>query len=69
MRLESEDGELHDYRIVGPDETDAGRGWISIDSPIARAALRARADSEFEVELPTGRMRFVVVQVSYTSLD
>src|SRR6478672_3606829 len=35
MRLESEDGQIHDYRIVGPDETDAARGWISIDSPIA----------------------------------
>ena len=69
VRLESEDGELHDYRIVGPDETDAGLGWISIDSPLARAALRAREDAEFEVELPAGRMRFVVLQVSYTVLD
>src|SRR5215467_1286802 len=47
MRIESEDGALHDYRIVGPDETDATRGWISIDSPLARAALRAREDVEF----------------------
>ncbi|HEV7489836.1 MAG TPA: transcription elongation factor GreB [Rhodanobacteraceae bacterium] len=68
VRLASEDGELHDYRIVGPDETDAGRGWISIDSPLARAALRAREDAEFEVELPAGRTRFVIVQVSYTTL-
>ena len=68
MRLESEDGTQHDYRIVGPDETDAARGWISIDSPLARAALRARADSEFEVELPTGKTSFVVVRVSYEAL-
>ena len=65
LRLESEDGALHDYRIVGPDETDAALGWISIDSPLARAALRAREDTEFEVELPTGRTRFVVVRVGY----
>jgi transcription elongation factor GreB len=45
MRVESEDGGIHDYRIVGPDETDAARGWISIDSPIARAALRAMTRS------------------------
>jgi transcription elongation factor GreB len=69
MRLESEDGELHDYRIVGPDETDAALGWISIDSPLARAALRAREDAEFEVEIPSGRMRFVVLKVSYTTLE
>ena len=29
-------GENHLYRIVGPDETDAKKGWISIDSPLAR---------------------------------
>jgi len=69
LRVESDDGDTHDYRIVGPDETDAARGWISIDSPLARAALRKRADDEFEAELPGGRMRFVVVRVSYSGLD
>ncbi|MGH8191290.1 MAG: transcription elongation factor GreB [Rhodanobacteraceae bacterium] len=58
-------GETHVYRIVGPDETDAKRGWISIDSPLARAALKKRIDEEFEAELPGGRMRFVVVSVHY----
>ena len=33
-------GECHRYRIVGPDETDAGLGWISIDAPLARAARK-----------------------------
>lgn len=52
-------------RIVGPDETDAAQGWISIDSPIARAALKRRVDDEFEAELPGGRARFVIVAVRY----
>jgi transcription elongation factor GreB len=65
MKLESADGAEHEYRIVGPDETDAARGWISIDSPLARAALKAKVDDEFEAELPGGRMRFVVVDVRY----
>jgi len=60
------DGELLVYRIVGPDETDAGRGWISIDAPLARAALGKRVDDEFDAELPLGRFRFVVVAVRYT---
>src|SRR6476469_4868157 len=55
VRLESEDGATHAYRIVGPDEIDAARGWISIDSPLARAALKARVDDEFEAEVPNGR--------------
>jgi transcription elongation factor GreB len=65
MKLESEDGVEHEYRIVGPDETDATRGWISIDSPLARAALKAKVDDEFEAELPGGRMRFAVIDVRY----
>ena len=65
FRVEDEHGAQHDYRIVGPDETDAARGWISIDSPLARAALKRRADDEFDAELPGSRARFVVLGVSY----
>ncbi len=53
------------YRIVGPDETDAPLGHISIDSPLARALLKKRADDELQVELPTGPTAFVVVDVHY----
>jgi transcription elongation factor GreB len=53
------------YRIVGPDETDAARGYISIDSPLARAALKKRIDDEFEAMLPGGRTRFCVLDVRY----
>ena len=55
------------YRIVGPDETDAKRGWISIDSPLARAMLKKRVDDEFEAELPGGGARFCIVDVQYAS--
>ena len=58
-------GECATYRIVGPDETDAAKGWISIDSPLARALLKKRVDDEVEVELPGGRRRFAVVAVGY----
>src|SRR4051794_33873216 len=37
--LEDEDGTRVTYRLVGPDETDARQGLISIDSPVARAIL------------------------------
>lgn len=58
-------GELLRYRIVGPDETDAERGWISIDAPLARAMLKKRVDDEFEALLPGGAVRFVIVAVDY----
>lgn len=58
-------GETRRHRIVGPDETDATRSWISIDSPLARAMLKKRLDDEFEAELPGGRRQFVIVDVAY----
>ncbi|WP_028917447.1 transcription elongation factor GreB [Pseudoxanthomonas sp. J35] len=58
-------GEVARYRIVGPDETDAGAGWISIDSPLARALLKKRIDDEVEAQLPGGPARFAIVAVDY----
>src|SRR5688500_7515954 len=58
-------GDTRRYRIVGPDETDAKLGYISIDSPLARAMLKKRLDDEFEAQLPGGTERFVIVEVSY----
>lgn len=60
-------GELSRYRIVGPDETDAATGWISIDSPLARALLKKRVDDEVEAQLPGGPARFAIVSVEYAS--
>ena len=60
-----ETGELSRYRIVGPDETDAATGWISIDSPLARALLKKRVDDEVEAQLPGGPARFAIVAVEY----
>ncbi|MEO5827037.1 MAG: transcription elongation factor GreB, partial [Luteimonas sp.] len=54
-------GEAARYRIVGPDETDARLGHISIDSPLARAMLKKRVDDEFLAELPGGNASFVIV--------
>lgn len=58
-------GDCQCYRIVGADETDAKLGWISIDSPLARAMLKKRLDDEFEAQLPGGPQRFVIVDVQY----
>lgn len=66
IELENVDsGETLRYRIVGPDETNAKLGWISIDSPMARAAMKKKLDDEFEAELPAGRTRFAITGVAY----
>jgi transcription elongation factor GreB len=63
--IEDDAGNVQHLRIVGPDETDAARGYISVDSPLARAVIKKRLDDEFEVELPGGRRAFAVVEIRY----
>jgi transcription elongation factor GreB len=66
IELENVDtGDIVRYRIVGPDETDARLGWISIDSPMARAVLKKRVDDELTMELPGGPAKFAVLAVDY----
>jgi transcription elongation factor GreB len=61
-------GQTTRYRIVGPDETDAALGHISIDSPLARAMLKKKVDDQFEVALPGRNGSFVIVAVSYADV-
>jgi transcription elongation factor GreB len=65
VELENDAGELSCYRIVGADEFDPGRNWISVDSPMARALLRRRVDDEIRVDTPGGQVQLVVVSVRY----
>jgi transcription elongation factor GreB len=65
VTLEDDDGMQQCYRIVGPDEFDAARGWISMDSPLGRALLRKAIDDEVKVEVPGGTKTFVITAVSY----
>ena len=54
-----------DYRIVGVDETDASKGFISIDSPVARALLGKTVGDSTEVELPECRAHIEVLAIRY----
>lgn len=69
--LDDEDGNEHRYRIVGADEIDLDKGWISIDAPLARALLKKQEGDEVSMNTPKGIIRYDVVSVEYTpsSLD
>jgi transcription elongation factor GreB len=67
ITLEDEAGEELVYRVVGPDEFDPQKGWISMDSPLAKALLKRGLDEEVEVRTPQGGCRYYVVDVSYRS--
>ena len=65
VRLEDEDGQEIEIRIVGPDEIDGARRHVSMDSPLARVLMGRRRDDEVTVEVPGGRRTFVVTEVRY----
>ncbi|TVR97038.1 MAG: transcription elongation factor GreB [Wenzhouxiangellaceae bacterium] len=65
VTLEEESGSSTAYRIVGADEIDGGEGWISVDSPVARALLGKRLDDEVSVPTPGGLRRFWVTDIAY----
>jgi transcription elongation factor GreB len=55
-----------EYRIVGVDETDAKLGFISIDSPVARALLGKGVGDSAEVELPENLVELEVLAIRYS---
>lgn len=65
VRLEHADGTEAEYRIVGPDEFDTKKGWISVDSPLARAILKKEEGDEVDVALPNGRETVCILDVQY----
>jgi transcription elongation factor GreB len=65
VALEDDDGDQTHYRIVGPDELDAGKGYISMDAPLGRALLGKALDDEVKVETPAGAKTYVIVGVRY----
>lgn len=65
VSLEDENGAETRLRIVGTDEFDPARGWISIDSPMARALLKQAVDDEVRVHTPQGERRYWIVAIDY----
>ena len=63
--IEDEDGNTFKYRIVGPDEINPEKNYISIDSPMAKALLGKTEDDEVEVRRPNGTSEFTIISVHY----
>jgi transcription elongation factor GreB len=65
ITLEDDDGEETEYRIVGPDEFDVAKRYLSMDSPLGKALMRKALDDEVKVEVPGGLKTFVVTAIRY----
>ena len=60
-----DDDQTVTYRIVGPDETDAKKGFISVDSPMAKALLGKSLGDEFTLTLDGVTRTFDIDTIRY----
>jgi transcription elongation factor GreB len=65
VRLVDDDGAERELRIVGPDEIDAGRGYVSMDAPLARALMKRRLDDQVRIDAPGGARTWTVIGIRY----
>jgi len=63
--VEDEQGNEAKYRLVGPDEFDLSKGYLSIDSPLARKLLNKTINEEITVNTPEGEIFLIVKDVKY----
>lgn len=65
VQIEDEDGVAQRYRIVGADEFDPARGFVSVDSPLARALLGKCVGDEVQIATPEGPRTLALLEVRY----
>lgn len=67
VTLEKQDGDEFTVRIVGYDEIDAKRNWISVDSPLAKAVLGKTVDEGIVYSTPEGKIEAFITDIQYQS--
>ena len=67
VTVEDDAGEQYSHRIVGPDEIDPARAYMSMDSVLGKALLGKRLDDEIAIQAPGGARRLTIVAIRYES--
>jgi transcription elongation factor GreA len=62
---DTESGEEVGYTIVGEDESNASKGFLSVTSPVARALMGKEVDDEVTVRVPKGTRVFEVLEIRF----
>lgn len=65
VTVEDDHGQQRTFTVAGPDEIYQRDDVISIDAPMARAALGKQLDDEFTVVTPTGPKLWIVTKIDY----
>ncbi len=62
-------GEESEYQLVGPDESDAKNGRISIVSPLGKSAIGKKPLEELTRHVPNGKRCYVIVALRQVVLQ
>ncbi len=65
VKLEDESGDTRIVRIVGADEFDIKKGWISLESPVAKGLLGKSKGDDTMIMSPEGKREMYILDVSY----
>ncbi len=69
VTLEDEAGETVCYRIVGSDELDTSKGYISVDSPLAKALIGKNLDDKIAFSLHGASHGYLIIRIRYSAKD
>jgi transcription elongation factor GreA len=58
-----ETGESLEYQLVGPDESDIGKGRISVASPLGKSLIGRKTGDEITVQVPGGMRSYELVDI------
>lgn len=67
VTLICEQGKTSRYRLVGADEFDLKKNWISINSPVARAVLGKEVNECINLFTPKGKITYRILSIDYQS--
>lgn len=69
VRMEDEEGESHEFTIVGEDEADAANNKVSWVSPLAKALIGTHVGDIVRWRRPVGDMQLEITGIRYDSLQ
>jgi transcription elongation factor GreB len=65
VKIEDEEGETHEFTLVGDDEADVAAGKVSWASPLARALMNARVGDTVVWRRPAGETEVEILSIRY----
>jgi transcription elongation factor GreB len=69
IKLEDETGTVKVLRIVGADEFDLEKGWISLESPVAKGLIGKQKGDDVMIMSPQRQLKMTILDVGYEEMS